>query len=100
MENGITKVRFDLWAVLAFLTLLGGICIGYLFNAQMISRDERKAMDQALDIRVSRIEVNYGFIVEGIGELKQGQLKVIDELAKHEKNHAIMRRWQDVPASR
>ena len=68
-ENGITKVRFDLWAVLAFLCLLAALSIGYLFTAQA------KTQDKVQDVcdRTTRIEANYEFIVKTLGKLEQGQ---------------------------
>lgn len=65
-SNGVTKVRFDLWAVLGFLVLLFALCFGYLFNAQAINKEERVRMDQALYDRVTKIETQYGYIVQAL----------------------------------
>lgn len=79
-SEGKTLVRFDLWVVLAFLVLLSGIGMGYLFNAQAESRESRQRADQVLSERVTKVEAQIGYITEGITELKQGQLEVVKAL--------------------
>lgn len=81
-QNSSTKVRFDLWAVLAFLTLLGGISIGYLFSAQA----ENLKANQAICDRMTRLEANYQFIIDGIGKLDRGQERMAETLNQHERN--------------
>jgi len=85
MENGITKVRFDLWAVLGFLILLVGIGMGYLFNAQAENREERLKQVQGVSDRVTRLEMQYSYITEGIGDLKKNQKEIADMLARQQR---------------
>jgi uncharacterized membrane-anchored protein YhcB (DUF1043 family) len=84
-ENGATRVKFDLWAVLGFLVLLVGICVGYLFVAQAANKEERQGQVQALDKRVTVIEINYEHILKGIDVLQKGQKDLVDALTVHEK---------------
>jgi hypothetical protein len=85
-ENGVTRVKFDLWAVLGFLVVLSGLSMGYLFNAQANSKAERIASDQMLDTRMTKLEAHVGFIIEGINDLKRGQKDVERSLDTHEKS--------------
>ena len=80
-ECGSTKVRFDLWAVLAFLVILAAICIGYLFNAQAMDRER----NQAVCDRVTLLEANYGHIIAGIAKIERGQEKLAEALADRER---------------
>lgn len=81
----MTKVRFDLWAVLAFLVLMFGIALGYLFTSQAQAREERtKAIASVCD-RVTILETRYEFIIKGIEELRQGQREVVSTLKKNGK---------------
>jgi hypothetical protein len=108
MANGdTTKVRFELWAVLGFLTFVVALCLGYLFNTLAEGRSARILADQQMDIRVTRLETKFDHISIGIDELKKGQDKVVDALIEHERSTremkeiaAKVKRWQDVPASR
>jgi hypothetical protein len=85
-ENGTTKVRFDLWGVLAFLVVLVGIGMGYLFNAQATAREERTKAIQGVSDRVTKLEERYTFITDGILELKAGQKEVMNALSAHERS--------------
>jgi hypothetical protein len=84
-ENGeVTRVRFDLWAVLGFIVLMGVVFGGYLFQTLASGRAERIAADQQIDLRVTKLETHYSYIIQGIADLKAGQKEVADSLAKHE----------------
>jgi hypothetical protein len=77
---GVTRVRFDLWAVLAFLVLLAGISFGYLFQSQAASRDERIKADALMCDRITRLETNYENIIRGIDRLTVTVEKTGDKL--------------------
>lgn len=83
-ENGDTKVRFSLWSVLAFLVILAAACIGYLFNSQAAARDETRTANQQVCDRVTRLETNFSYVVQGIGEMKQTNREIIEALRQHE----------------
>ena len=95
-ENGdkVSKNPFSLLAILNFLIVLAGICLGYLFSAQATDR----AIAQLLGDRVLKLETHYGYIISGIEELKTGQEKQMAALAAHEKSSASalrLKKWQD-----
>jgi len=83
--NGETTVKFRLWPVLGFLVLLVGIGMGYLFTAQGENRDESRMARQVLSERITKIEVNYTFIVTGIERLEKNQSAIMDILLKQKK---------------
>ena len=56
MNGEDTKVRFDLWTVLGFLTLLAGICLGYLFMAQGADRTEQQKTQKDVAVLQERYE--------------------------------------------
>jgi hypothetical protein len=106
MANGDTKntnVTFSLWAVLGFLCAIAFILFGDLYGSQ---RSNQKANQDVCD-RVTKLEANYNFIIDGIKEIKDGQKEVASALASHERStlekkeaETKVKRWQDVPASR
>lgn len=75
-NNNETKVRFNLWAVLGFLVLLGALGFGYLFSAQSEDRVQTGVMAD----RVTRLEANYIHIGSGINDIKTTLEKVQEEL--------------------
>ena len=83
--NGETTVKFRLWPVLGFLVLLVGIGMGYLFTALGESRDESRLARQVLSERVTKVEINYTFIVTGIERLEKNQSAMMDILLKQKK---------------
>ncbi len=85
-QNENTKVKFDLWTVLGFLVLLVALCLAYLFTAQGTIQDKAQVVSE----RVTKLEANYGHIIDGIGELKMAQSKVVDALNAHEKSTAAL----------
>lgn len=62
-------------------------------------RDAKKATADVCD-RVTRIEANYQFILDGIVKLEKGQEKLADVIDKHERSQAAVKKWQDYPESR
>jgi len=83
--NGETMVKFKLWPVLGFLVLLVGISMGYLFTALGENRDESRLAQQVLDKRVTKVEINYTYIVTGIERLEKNQTAMMDILMKQKK---------------
>ena len=81
VTNKPTTVRFELWAVLAFLVALTGICIGYLFNSQADS----KVAHNVLSERVVKVETNYTHIVTGIERLEKSQKEMMELLIKQKR---------------
>lgn len=86
MENGLTKVRFDLWAVLGFLIIIVATGFGYLFTAQAENAKERQKENQAVCDRVTKLETQYYFITEGIKELREGQKDLVATIKRKAKN--------------
>lgn len=84
-ENEVTKVRFTLLEVLTFLVILVGVCLGYLFVAQVSAKDERTKQIAAVCERVTKLETQYDFIAKGIQELKAGQEKLTEALSNSER---------------
>ena len=75
-ENIVSKVRFDLWAVLGLLIALGGICVGYL-NAEQVKTKEKQ---QAVIERVTKIETQYCYIIERLDGLKASSERTADKV--------------------
>ena len=80
-DNSVPKIKMELWAVLAFLVALAGICIGYLFNSQADS----KVAHNLLSERVIKVETNYTHIVTGIERLEKSQKEMMELLLKQKK---------------
>jgi len=76
-ENTVTKVRFDLWAVL----ILVAVCIGYLYVGLASTKETMQTDKQAISERVVRVEMNITQIVTGIERLE----KSMDILLKQKK---------------
>lgn len=74
-----TSVRFNLWAVLAFLCLLGGICFAYLFNVQTEARVTTTTHSE----RITKLETNYDFIIDKLNDIKISQDEVKKELVRY-----------------
>jgi hypothetical protein len=81
-----TKVRFDLWLVLGFIILLGGVVSGFLYDALATGKKERLASQQHLTERLVKLETNYIYIMSGLDKLERGNDKLIDALSTHERN--------------
>jgi len=80
-DNSVPKIKMELWAVLAFLVALTGICISYLFNSQADS----KVAHNVLSERVVKVETNYTHIVTGIERLEKSQKEMMDILVKQKR---------------
>jgi hypothetical protein len=84
-ESGTTKVRFDLWVVLAVIVITFAGGFSYL-NAYLVEgRAARIANDHALAVRVTKLESSFEYITSGINELKMGQKEVMNTMRAHEK---------------
>lgn len=98
MPNGdtVTKVRFDLWVVLGALVFMGVSSFTFLFAE---ARGTQKIQAEIV-IRVSLLEAQTRAILDGINELKTGQIKVTEALNAHEKSSvdALLRvkKWNDI----
>jgi hypothetical protein len=77
----VTKVRFDLWAVLAFLVLGAVLGMGYLFNEQGMARER---VQSACD-RITVLEQQFYFIKEGIVRLETGQKELTAAITRPER---------------
>ena len=80
-ENTVTKVRFDLWAVLILIAL----CIGYLYVGLASTKETMSTDKQAISERVVKVEKDIGYIVTGIGRLEASQKDIVDILQKQRK---------------
>jgi outer membrane murein-binding lipoprotein Lpp len=69
--DGITNVRFSLWAVLASVVALLVFSVGFL-NA---TDNEIRTKQQEINQRVTRLETQYDFIAKGIERL----IRIADE---------------------
>ena len=76
------SVRFNLWAVMTFLFMVGAAAIGVIYAEGR----ETKATQVNVLQRLSTVEAQYKSIVCGIDELKAGQKEVYNLLAAHERN--------------
>ena len=88
MGNEETSVKFNLWAVLGFLTILFLTLMGGLYSLVSTGRAERIANNQIVTERLKRLETNYSFIAQGIAELKLGQEKMSASLDEHKRQSA------------
>jgi len=100
MPDGETKVQFSLWAVLAALVVAAIILFGDLYIGQ---RNGQKANADVCD-RVTVLETASRLQFEEIRawrkDVKEGMDKIADKIDKHTSTAAVVKRWQDYPASR
>lgn len=93
MANGeSTKVRFDLWLVLVFLVAMGVSSSVFLYGEGR----ETKTKQAEVISRVVTLEAQQKAILEGIGELKQGQKELTAALLAQERAMRI-KRWNQIP---
>jgi len=100
MANGDAS-RFPTfqWVAGILVTIILIIAGSSLSETRSDVRANQKEISQACD-RITKQEAQFSYIVEGLGELKRGQERLVEELRTHEKNSVTMKRWQDIPASR
>lgn len=90
-ENGESK-RYPTWRWLVAIAIM---LIGFLLSkgfdlsiARSLAQDkdykELRIAQQITSERVTRLESGFEYIMAGISELKLGQEKVVDTLARHE----------------
>ena len=80
-----SKATFSLYAVLGFILFLGMLTSGFLWNALATGKAERIATNIQVEARLTKLEAHYGYIMQGIAEVKQGQEKAAELLARHER---------------
>lgn len=78
-ECGSTKVRFDLWLVLGFLSTVAFLGFLYLHNTLMEGRAERISSTQTLNVRVATLETQYKYLTDGIYEIKSVLKEIRDD---------------------
>jgi len=83
-ENTVTKVRFDLWAVLILIAL----CIGYLYVGLASTKEIVQKDKQEISERVVKLEIKFGYIVTGIENLEKSQKDIVDMLRKQSKSRS------------
>jgi len=87
-----TKVRFDLWCILGFMLLLGMIVSGFLYDALATGKRERIITNQIVESRLTKLETNYVYIMNGLDKLERSNEKVVDALKDHERTTASLMR--------
>jgi len=90
--NETTKVRFELWCVLGFMLVLGMIVSGFLYDALATGKRERIATNQIVESRLTKLETNYVYIMNGLDKLERSNEKVVDALKDHEKSTTALMR--------
>jgi cell division protein FtsB len=88
-----TKVNFSLWTVLGFLVLLFGLCFSYLFVSQANSKEDRIKSDQAQCDRITRMETQYVFILEGQQRI-EAKLDRYNNEVKNKRTNISDLRWK------
>jgi len=74
-----TQVRFDLWAVLAFIFLAGAVAVGFLYADQK----ETKTKQQEVLYRIVKIESQYDYIISGLDKLTKAVEESADKREKY-----------------
>ena len=74
-----TKVRFDLWAVLGAICVLGGLLFGYMFDLQGADRKEATKVKD----RVIVLEQQYQAINQKLDKLVCTTEKISDAFIDH-----------------
>ena len=77
----IREVSFNLWAVLLGIVLLFGSVFSILYADQTKVKDKQQEINQ----RVTKLEAQICYIVEGIKEIKDSQKDVLRTLEDHKK---------------
>jgi hypothetical protein len=90
-ENGTTKVRFDLWAVLAVIVIFFFGGFSYLNTYLVEGRAARISNDHAMAVRITKLEASFDYITCGITELKAGQKELVETMKAHEKMNGYKR---------
>ena len=76
-----TQVKFNLWAVLAFLFLAGVSSFTFLYA----EGKETKVKQQEVIQRVTKLETQYNYIIEGLRDLKIS----VDESSRKLETHRM-----------
>ena len=74
-----SKATFNLYAVLGAICFLGLLISGFLWNSLATGKAERIATNIQVEARLTRLEANFTYIVQGISELKAGQMRAAEQ---------------------
>ncbi len=90
-----TQVKFNLWAVLAFLFVVGTASFTFLYAEQKETRVKQQEDGQ----RITRLEMQYEYIIKGLEKLTTTMEKAADKLdlhSKEAKSNAVVKKWNDI----
>jgi hypothetical protein len=90
-----TQIRFNLWAVLTFLVVMGASSFTFLYAEGKVTKEKQ----QDVIHRVIALEVQNKAILDGINDLKAGQKEVVEALNSHIKEtNSLLRvkKWNDL----
>ncbi len=86
MENGVTKIRLDLWIILSAIFLILISTVLFLNAQQDKIIDTTVIQQKEVAERVTRIETHYEHIVEGLKNNNNAIEKLIDAVEKVNNN--------------
>jgi len=78
----IQDVKFNLWLVLAALTMLFVSITGVLYSDQSKTKEKQQEINQ----RVTKLETQYTFIIRGLDKLTVAVEKSAENLNKLQQN--------------
>ncbi len=90
-----TQVRFNLWAVLAFLFVVGTASFTFLYAEQKETRVKQQEDGQ----RITKLETQYEYIIKGLEKLTTVMEKAADKLeqnSKDQKSAERVKKWNDI----
>jgi hypothetical protein len=90
-----TQIRFNLWAVLTFLVIMGASSFTFLYAEGKTTKEKQ----QDVIHRVLVLEVQNKAILDGINELKAGQKEIEIAIINHIKEtNSLMKvkKWNEL----
>ena len=90
-----STVKFNLWAVLAFLFIAGVSSFTFLYA----EGKETKVKQQEVIQRVMKLETQYEYIIKGLDKLTVTMEKAADKLEqnnKAQKSAERVKKWNDI----
>ncbi len=90
-----TRVTFNLWAVLAFLFVVGTASFTFLYAEQKETRGKQQEVIQ----RVIKLETQYEHIIKGLDKLTAVMEKAVDKLgqnSKDQKSAERVKKWNEI----